>query len=85
VTSALIALVTGVVLIWLGARHWRYRRHETVSMIEAAILKSSGDEPLPLTPFDWFLKYAQAILGFVFGLFFAGVGAVMILTELDWL
>jgi TRAP-type C4-dicarboxylate transport system permease small subunit len=72
----------GTLLSWLGWRHWRYRKEETISLIEAAILKTTGAEPLPRTRLDRFLTYLQAILGFVFGAFFLLIGILAVLNEL---
>ncbi|SBV34614.1 protein of unknown function [uncultured Sphingopyxis sp.] len=84
-TIGLLALAMGVLLFWAGWNHWRHRREETVNILEGAILDATGAEPLPLTKLDWFLKYLQAILSFVFGFLFTLMGAVIILYELEML
>jgi hypothetical protein len=83
VTAGITYLLVGLFLFWVGLRSWKYRKQETISAIELAILKSTGEEPLPLTRLDWSLKYAQAILGFTLGPFFAFLGVILILSELD--
>jgi len=82
VIAGLIALVMGMVLTWVGWRHWRYRNEETIGALEASILKMTGESPLPRTRVDRFLTYLQASFGFVLGPFFLLVGVVIILGEL---
>ena len=82
-TTGLIALAMGLLLLSVGWNHWRYRKQETVGLLEAAVLDAMGEEPLPLTRLDWFLKHLQAFLGFVLGSFFAVLGGVIILHELE--
>ncbi len=83
--AGLVSLVIGAVVLSVGWNHWRYRKQETVNMLEAAILRSTGEESLPLTKLDWFLKNLQAILGFSLGPFFILVGVAVILGELELL
>ncbi|WP_146130847.1 hypothetical protein [Sphingopyxis lindanitolerans] len=83
--TGLLALAMGVLLFWVGWNHWRYRRQETINILEGVVLNFTGEEPLPPTKLDWFLKYLQALLGFVFGSFFTLLGAVIILNELEML
>jgi hypothetical protein len=85
VTIGLLALAMGILLFLAGWNHWRYRRQETVNILEGAILDATGAEPLPLTKLDWFLKYLQSILSFIFGSFFTLLGVVIILNELEML
>jgi hypothetical protein len=68
--GGLIALAIGAVLTWIGWRHWRFRDRETVSVLEAAILRTTGEEPLPRTKCDRMSGYVQAVLGLVLGPFF---------------
>ena len=84
-STGIIALAMGFLLLWVGWNHWRYRRQETINILEGAILDVTGEKPLPLTKLDWFLKYLQAILGFLFGSFFTFLGVVVILEELELL
>lgn len=83
--AALFFLALGTFLLGIGWRHWRYRKGETVSLIEAAILKTTGEEPLPRTRLDKFLTQAQAVLGLLFGAFFLLIGILAILNELGLL
>ncbi len=81
----LIYLAVGCLLFWIGFRHWKYRRVETIGALEAAILKATHEEPRPLSKIDWFLKYFQAMMGFLLGPIFASLGAIIILNELELL
>lgn len=83
--AGLVLLVIGAVALSLGWNHWRYRKQETVNILEAAISRMTGEAPLPLTKLDWFLKNPQAILGFILGPFFILVGVAVILGELELL
>ncbi|MEM6908573.1 MAG: hypothetical protein AAF494_07820 [Pseudomonadota bacterium] len=83
VIYGLICLGVGLFLFWIGFQHWRYRHEETIGALEAAFLKATDDEPKPLTRLDWFLKYFQAIMGFILGPFFALIGIIVILNELE--
>ncbi|QCB53121.1 hypothetical protein E5675_00785 [Sphingopyxis sp. PAMC25046] len=78
-------LAIGMLLFWVGWNHWRYRKEETISLLEAGILKATGVEPLPPKRLDWLIKHLQAILGFMLGPFFAFLGIIVILSELELL
>ena len=71
-------LAIGILVTWFGWRHWRYRKEETVNLLEAAMLRTTGLDPLPRTRLDRFLTYVQAVLGFVLGpiLFMLGVAVI---------
>jgi len=75
-------IAIGLLLTWVGWRHWRYRKEETVSILEATILKATGEEPLPRTGVDRFLTRLQAVFGFVLGPFFFLIGTAVIFVEL---
>jgi TRAP-type C4-dicarboxylate transport system permease small subunit len=83
--AGLVYVAVGLLLVWVGWNHWRHRRQETVSVLEAAILKAADEDPLSPTRLDWFLKYLQAILGFTLGPIFFFLGVIVILNELDFL
>ena len=68
--------------MWVGWSHWRYRKEETISLLEAAILKTTGAEPLQKTRLDRFLTYIHAVLDFAFGALFLLVGIFVALDEL---
>ena len=78
-------LFLGALLIWIGWRHWRYRNQETISILEAGILKAADEEPLPRTKVDRSLSYLQAGFGFILGPFFLLCGLAVILGELGLL
>ena len=75
-------LLAGALLVWVGWRSWKYRKRETISAIEAAILRATNEEPLPPTKFDWAQKHFQAVMGFTLGPLFAVLGLVIIFDEL---
>ena len=79
--AGIIALLIGTTLTYLGWRHWHYRKQETISALEAGILKATGFDPLPLTKVDRLQTYLQAVLGFVLGPFFLLCGVVVIAGE----
>jgi hypothetical protein len=83
VSAGLFIVALGAFLTWMGWRHWRYRNEDTITLLEAGILKAAGEEPLPRTPTDRVLSIVQAALGFVLGPFFMLVGVAIILVELD--
>ncbi|ALJ15797.1 hypothetical protein ATM17_23780 [Sphingopyxis macrogoltabida] len=85
VIAGLISLAIGAVALLAGWNHWRYRKQETINFLEAAILRPTGEAPLPLTKLDWFLKYLQAVLGFILGPLFILAGVAIILGELELL
>ena len=76
----LASIGMGALLLWIGWRHWRLRYRETVSIIEAAILRAGGEEPLPLTRFDRVFGRVRAVLGLVLGLFFGAAGVAILLA-----
>jgi hypothetical protein len=75
----------GTFLVWTGWRHWRYRDQDTITVLEAGILKATGVEPLPRARADRILSRIQAVLGVVLGSFFFLIGLVGIFAELEWL
>jgi TRAP-type C4-dicarboxylate transport system permease small subunit len=85
VIAGITYLLIGALLSWVGWRHWRYRKEETVSALEVGILKVTGQEPLPRTRLDRFLTYLQATFGFVLGPFFFVLGIIVILAKLELL
>jgi hypothetical protein len=73
--KGLIFVAFGVAMTWLAVLNWRHRREERISLLEAAILKTTGVEPLPLTKFDRVLQWFQIVIMSLFGplLTFAGL------------
>ncbi len=64
--KALAIIAMGVLLSWVGWRHWVHRDDdESVSLIEAAILQ--GEEPMPRSGVDRFLSRLQALAGMTIG------------------
>ena len=82
VIASIFCMTLGAFFIWMGWRHWRYRRVETISVLEAAILKTTGVEPLPKARLDRTLTYIHAVLGLVFGSVFLLVGFFLFLSEM---
>ncbi len=60
-------LALGVFFSWLALRLWKYRAGGSISILEAAILKTTGADPLPRTKFDNWLHYFQMIMAALFG------------------
>jgi hypothetical protein len=83
--KALIFIAMGGLLTHTGWRHWRMRKMETVSVIEAALLKTAQQLPLPRTKLDKMLTYIQAILGLIFGPIIMILGGVLLAGEMQWL
>ncbi len=57
-----ITLAVGLLFCWLAVAGWRGRAEDGVSLLEAAILKPAGAEPLPLTRVDRRLQTFQLIM-----------------------
>ncbi len=81
---SLAFLASGLLFCWLAVLGWRHRREERISLIEAAILKSTGTEPLPLTRFDRGLQMFQMIMMTVFGPVMVVIGIAFVLLELGY-
>jgi len=81
-TVTIFCCALGALLTWMGWRHWRYRKQETISVLEAGILKVTGQDPLPRTRVDHILTHVQAILGLLLGPFFLLISIAGILVEL---
>jgi TRAP-type C4-dicarboxylate transport system permease small subunit len=82
VIASICCVALGAFFIWMGWRHWRYRKEETISVLEAAILKTTGVEPLPKTRLDRALTYVHAVLGLAFGSLFLFVGIFLFVSEM---
>ena len=77
-------LVFGMLFVALGLSGWRHRRQERVSLIEAAILKTGGDEePLPFNRWDRIMAYVQPVLMLIFGplMILGGIAVLSLLGE----
>ena len=55
---------------------------EKISLLEAAILKVAGEEPLPLTRFDQVLQWFQIVMASVFGPILLLLGVAMLVDEI---
>ena len=78
--AGFIALAIGAPLTWTGWRHWRLRDQETISVLEAAILRTTGQDTLPRTRFDRVFGRVQAVLGLVLGPFFLLAGLAVLVA-----
>jgi hypothetical protein len=78
---ALLVLAVGALFSWLAVLGWRRRREEQISLLEAAVLKTTGAEPLPLTRFDRALQRFQLVMMSLFGPGLMVLGAVALLVE----
>lgn len=72
--TGLVYVGLGALLLWIGYRNWKLRHTEAISLLEAAVLKTTGEEPLPRTGTDKALAYFQAGMGFLLGPFFIAIG-----------
>ena len=72
----------GGFLSWVAVMNWRHRHVEKISLIEAAILKTTGAEPLPLTKFDRYLQWFQVIMATIFGPIMLFLGIAMLIDEI---
>jgi hypothetical protein len=83
--AAAFFVALGAFLMWLGWRHWRFRKQETISVLEAAILHVTGEKPPPRTKGDRILSVVHTILCFLLGPFFMLVGIAAGLDALGFL
>ncbi len=81
ITKASGLMVFGVLFITLGISNWKSRREERVSIIEAAILKPTGEGPLPFNAWDRAMAYAQPVLMLIFGPAMTVAGGSILLSE----
>lgn len=78
ILKAILALIVGSILLWVGWNNWKYRDTDAVPWIEVKILDLTDQEPRPRAAFDKISRRIQAGLGLVLGSFFAGVGLLML-------
>ena len=81
--KGVIFLLMGVGMTWLAVLNSRPRREERISLIEAAILRTTGAEPLPLTKFDRALQWFQIVMMSLFGPVLALVGLALLFGEIE--
>ena len=75
----------GSLFSWLAILGWRNRQKESISFLEAAILKATGEEPLPLSRFDRWLQRFQIVMMSLFGPAMVFIGGYGLLSELEWI
>ncbi|VWX58581.1 hypothetical protein [Sphingorhabdus sp. 109] len=71
----------GLFFGWLALRLWRYRDEGSISILEAALLKTTGEEPQPRTKLDHWLHYFQMVLAFIFATLLVSVSIYGLLEE----
>lgn len=72
----------GLLFCWLAYLGWRHRHDDNISLLEAGILKATGEEPLPLTRFDRWLQTFQLVMLSVFGPPMVVIGGIGFLVEI---
>ncbi|KHS42666.1 hypothetical protein NJ75_04104 [Novosphingobium subterraneum] len=82
VTASLFFIVFGGFLTFTAILNWRHRREEKINLLEAAILKVAGTEPLPLTRLDRILQTFHIIMASIFGPFLLFLGIAMMVDQL---
>ena len=78
---AIFFLLFGGFLTWTAVMNWRHRHVEKISLLEAAILKTTGEEPLPLTKFDRIAQWFHVIMASIFGPLLLLVGIAMLIDK----
>ncbi len=71
----------GLFFCWLAWRLWTYRDGGSISLLEAAILKATGEAPLPRTRFDRWLHDFQMVMSAIFGILLTAVSVYGLLEE----
>ena len=76
--ASLFFIVFGGFLTFIAILNWRHRREEKINLLEAAILKVTGEEPLPLTRLDRILQTFHTNMASIFGpvLLFLGIATM---------
>ena len=65
-------LAAGLFFCWLAVRLWKHRDSGAISLLEAAILRATGEDSLPHTKFDrWFHDF-QMVMSALFGTLLVG-------------
>ncbi len=72
----------GLFFCWAAFMGWRYRNEESISLLEAGILKATGEEPLPLTRVDRWLQKFQLVMMILFGPPMVLLGGYGIVSEI---
>ena len=74
-------LAAGLFFCWLAWRLWKYRDGGSISLLEAAILKATSEEPLPRTKFDSWLHHFQMVISAIFGILLVAVSVYGLFEE----
>ncbi len=82
---ALALMGVGTLFSWLAILGWRHRKEESISLLEAGILKVTGAEPLPVTRFDRWLQRFQIVMVAILGPLLLLVGSYGLLSEMGML
>lgn len=82
VIFAIFIIAFGAFLTWSAVMNWRHRGEEKISVLEAVILKTTGEEPLPLTRLDRWLQRFHIVFASLFGPFLLLVGFYGLFSEL---
>ena len=77
--SGLLAL--GIFFCWLAIRLWKYRASGSISILEAAILKATGADPLPRTKFDSWLHYVHMTMAALLGVLLVSISIYGLFEE----
>ena len=81
VVFGLGVLALGLFFGWLALRLWRYRDQGSISILEAALLKATDEEPLPRTKLDHWLHYFQMVMAFIFATLLVSVSIYGLLEQ----
>lgn len=79
---AVILIGVGALFSWFALMGWKHWGDEKISLMEAAVLKLSGEEPLPLSRFDHWLHKFQIIMMTLVGPSLLFIGGYSLLREL---
>ncbi len=74
-------LAAGLFFCWLAWSLRKYRDGGSISLLEAAILKATGEEPLPRTKFDSWLHDFQMVMFALFGVLLVAVSVYGLFEE----
>ena len=78
-TTGLLVLAVGLLFCWFAFSGWRTRGRDRISLLEAAILRATGADPLPINRFDRALHGFQLIMLSIFGPTAVALGLAILL------
>ncbi len=81
-TFALVLCGLGLATLWLAIKGWHQNGKASISLLEAAILKATGAEPLPLTRWDLWFQRIHLVAMSIFGSLMAFFGGYAVLSEM---